>query len=138
MQLKLLSLKWTQLAGLLLVGGALAWAIKLCVIIATHGQIIDTGAAAWLMKMGLMMLMIGSTGIGYRLSMHRTLLLRILALMLSPVTVFGSFLLFSIITTPLVENSSVWYAQQEAPIALAVIVYMTVGYILYRSYQAVA
>ena len=138
MQLKLLFSKWTQVAGLLLIGGALAWTIKLGVIISTNGRIIDTGAAALFMKIGLVMLLIGSTGVGNRLSLNRALLLRILAIILSPVVVFGSLILLGTFITPLFKNIDVWYAQQEAPIALAVIFNLAIGYILYRSHKSVA
>lgn len=138
MQLKSLSTKWTRIAGLLLMGGALAWTIKLCVIIATNGRIIDTGAAAVFMNIGLVLLVVGSTGIGNRLSVNRTLLLRSIAILISPFVVFGSFFLFGMLTGPLFKNSGVWYAQQEAPIALAVVVYLVAGLLLYRSYQRAA
>jgi hypothetical protein len=137
MQLRSLFSKWTQVAGLLLMGGALAWTAKLCVIISTNGRIIDTGAAAFLMTTGLVMLAVGSTGIGTRLSLNRNVLLRIIAIILSPLVVFGSFLLFGMIIVPLFKNSSVWYAQQEAPIAIAVVLSFALGYVLYRSYKPV-
>lgn len=136
MELKTISSKWTQVAGLLLIGGAVAWILKLGVIIFTNGRIIDTGAAALLMKIGLLLLIVGSTGIGNYFCQNRTYLLRILAIIISPIVVFGSFLLFAMITTPLLENITVWnamwYAQEETPIALAVIYYLTIGGILYR------
>ena len=138
MQVKLLFSKWTRIAGLLLIGGALAWTIKLGVIISTNGKIIDTGAAALFMKIGLFFLAVGSTGIGNRLSHKQAVLLRIIAILLSPVVVFGSCLLFGMLTSPLFSNSSVWYAQQEAPIAFAAIVYLAVGFLLFRNYQPVA
>lgn len=125
--------KWTRLAGSLLMCGALAWTIKLAVIISTNGRIIDTGAAALMMKIGLITLFVGSTGIGSRLTHNRHLVLRILSVILSPVIIFASFMLFPAITASLFKNSSTWYAEQEAPIGLAVLVYATVGYYLYRS-----
>jgi hypothetical protein len=137
MQSKTLFSKWTQIASLLLIGGALAWALKLGVIISTNGRIIDTGAAALLMKIGLVMLVFGSTGIGSRLSADRKLWLRTIAIIVSPVVVFGLFLLFARLLGPLFKYSSLWYAQQEAPIALAVVFYMTIGYFLYKSYKPV-
>ncbi|MER2998697.1 hypothetical protein [Pontibacter populi] len=133
MQLKLLFSRWVQVAGLLLIGGAVAWAIKLAVIISTNGEIITTGAAALLMKIGMVLLLVGSTGIGYYLTINRGVLLRVLAIILSPALVFGSFLLFGMLTSPLFKNSSISYAQEEAPIAVAVIVYLAVGFLLYRS-----
>ncbi|WP_225000299.1 hypothetical protein [Cesiribacter sp. SM1] len=142
MQLKLLFSKWTQVAALLLIGGAVAWTIKLGVIIATNGRIIDTGAAALFMKVGLLLLLIGSTGIGNQLSLNRTLMLRIAAIIFSPVVAAGLFLLFAMITkpllNPLLNNSGVWYAQQEAPIALAVVFFLSMGCLLYRSYKPLA
>jgi hypothetical protein len=138
MQPKTLFSKWTQTASIVLMGGSLAWAIKLGVIILTNGRIIDSGAAALLMKVGLLCFIVGSTAIGSRLSRNRALLLRAIAIILSPVVVFGSFILFGLITSPLFENSSVWYAQQEAGIALATLIYLPVGYLLYRSYGRAA
>jgi hypothetical protein len=134
MQKRLLFQKWTKTAGLLLMGGALAWAIKLSVIISTNGRIIDTGAAALFMKIGLVLLLIGSTGIGSWLSYHRTLLLRIIAIVISPALLFGILLLFGTFVSPLAKTIDVWYAQQEAPIALAVILCLAIGFLLYKSY----
>ncbi len=122
-----------------MIGGALAWILKLGVIISTNGRIIDTGAAALLMKVGLILLAVGSTGIGHRLSLHRAVLIKVVAIILSPVLAFGLFLLFAKVVTPLIspviESSNVWYAQQEAPIGLAVLFFLTVGYLLFRSYK---
>ena len=138
MQLKSLFSRWTQVAGLLLMGGALAWAIKLAVIISTNGRIIDTGAAALFMKIGLLLFAIGSTGIGNRISLNRNIFLRTIAILLSPVVVFGSFLLFGMISGPLAKNIEVWYAQQEAGIAVAAVAYIAIGYLLYKSWRPVA
>jgi hypothetical protein len=138
MLLKLLFSRWTQVAGLLLMGGALAWTIKLCIIVATNGRIIDTGAAALLMKIGIVLLLVGSTGIGNRLSRNHTLWLRIIAIILSPVVIFGSLMLIGNFIVPLFQHIDLWYAQQEAPIVLAVVVCMPIGYLLYKSYKSVA
>ena len=129
---------WTQVAGLLLMGGALAWTIKLCIIIATNGRIIDTGAAALLMKIGIVLLVVGSTGIGNRLSRNRALWVRIISIVFSPIIVFGTLMLIGTFIVPLFRHVDLWYAQQEAPIALAVVFCMPLGYILYKSYKSVA
>ncbi len=133
MQLNLLFSRWSQVAGAFLMGGTVAWAIKLAVIVSTNGRIITSGAAALFMTIGIVLLLIGSTGIGYHLSRNRNLWVRAIAVILSPALVFGSFILIGMVTNPLLKDSSIWYAQQEAPIAVAVIVYMVVGYLLYRS-----
>ncbi|WP_276499613.1 hypothetical protein [Pontibacter litorisediminis] len=85
------------------------------------------------MTIGIVLLLIGSTGIGYYLSRNRNFLVRAVAIILSPALVFGSFVLIGMVTNPLLQNSSIWYAQQEAPIGVAVILYMAVGYFLFRS-----
>jgi hypothetical protein len=131
-KLKLILSNWTQIAGLILISGAVAWAIKLIIIISTNGRIINTGAAAFFMTAGLLMLILGSTGIGLRLSRGRHVFLQGLAVVLSPALMFGSFILFSTITNPLLTGSSIGYAQEEAPIGLAVIVYLIVGYFLIK------
>ena len=138
MQLKSLFSRWTQVAGILLIGGALAWTIKLCIIIATNGRIIDTGAAALLMKIGIVLLLIGSTGIGHRLSRNRALWLRIISIILSPVVLFGALFLLGSFIVPLFQHIDLWYAQEEAPIAIAVVICMPVGYLLYKSYKSAA
>lgn len=136
MTLRMLFAKWTQTAALLLIGGALAWAIKLGVIISTNGEVIQTGAAALFMKIGLLLLFVGSTGIGHRLGLRLPGFLRALAMVLSPALVIGSFMLFGFISGPLFKDSSVWYAQQEGGIGIAVIVYLIIGIILYKSYRS--
>jgi hypothetical protein len=137
MQTSSLFSNWTKIAGLLLMGGALAWLIKLYVIVSSNGRIIDTGASAVSMNIGLVLLFIGSTGIGNRISINQKLLLRILAILVSPVVIFGSFLLFAALANALVTNSRVWYAQQEAPIAFAVVFYLAIGYLLFKSRKPV-
>lgn len=133
MQLKLIFTNWTRVAALLLIAGALAWAIKLGVIIATDGRIITTGAASFFMKAGLLLLFVGSTGIGNHLCQHRTRVLRTLAILLSPAMVIGLALILATITSPLFVNSKVWYAQQEAPIGIVAAVCFVIGSFLYRS-----
>jgi hypothetical protein len=133
MQLKLIFSKWTQVASILLIGGAVAWAIKLGVIIATNGRIITSGPAAFFMQVGLVLLVIGSTGIGNRLSGKLHPVLRTLAILLSPVFVVACLFVLGSVITPLFRNSSIWYAEQEAPIAIAVLFFLPIGYLLFRS-----
>ena len=134
MQTKVFS-NWTQLAALILIGGAIAWIIKLSVIFSTNGQVIDTGAAALFMKLGIILLAVGPTAIGSRLSANKATWLRVVAIVLSPVLLFATFLAVGFAATPLFKNISLWYAQQEAPIAIAVVVSLFIGIALYRNYQ---
>ncbi|WP_205504608.1 hypothetical protein [Rufibacter psychrotolerans] len=142
MKARLANQDWTQVAGVLLLAGAMAWALKLAVIISTDGRVITTGAAAFLMKVGLVLLAVGSTGIGHRVSLQRAVVVRVLALLLSPAVGFGLFLLFAKVATPILVNPllaghDIWYAQQEAPIALAVLFYLTLGLLLLKSCPAI-
>jgi hypothetical protein len=137
MQLRLLFSRWTKLSSLLLMGGAMAWAAKLGVIISTNGRIIDTGAASILMTTGTLMLLVGSTGIGTYLCFNRAVWLRTIAILLSPVFVFGSILFLAKVTGPLFQNSSLWYAQQEGAIGVVAVVYMIVGFLLFKRYKPV-
>ncbi|MBB1286798.1 hypothetical protein HRH25_20625 [Flavisolibacter sp. BT320] len=135
MQPKTLFANWTQIASTLLMAGALAWAIKLTVIISTNGRIIDTGAAALLMKIGIPLLLIGSTCLGSSLANRQNAFLRILAIVLSPVLLFGTCFLITTSLNPLVQNSGVWYAAQELPIAVVVMVCFPVGLFLYKRFR---
>ena len=135
MQTKLLFSNWTQLAAAILISGAIAWIIKLSIIVSTNGQVIDTGAAALFMKIGIVLLAVGSTAIGSRLSAKRATWVRVLAMVLSPVLLFAIFFAIGFVAMPLFKNISLWYAQQEAPIAIAVVVSLLIGIALFRNYQ---
>lgn len=137
MQAKSIFANWTQFASALLMGGALAWAIKLSVIISTNGRIIDTGAAALLMKVGIPLLLIGSTCVGHSLTARQNIFLRGLAMLLSPVLLFGVCFLVTTSLGPLVKDSGVWYAAQELPIAVVVLVSFPVGFLLYKRFRPV-
>lgn len=126
---------WTQTAALFLIGGALSWTMKLLVIIATNGRIIDTGAAALLMKTGMLLLLVGSTSFGSGITANRNRFLRAGAILLSPLVVFGTCFLLTTALNPLVEGSGVWYAAQELPIAVVVLVCFPLGLLLLRRYQ---
>lgn len=125
--------QWNRVAGYLLIAGALAWMFKLIVIVSTNGRIIDTGPAAILMTAGLILLFIGSTGIGFSIARTRGIVIRIVSILISPALLFGSFLLMGTISEPLFRDSIFWYAPQEAPIALAVLLSLAVGLRLSRN-----
>ena len=135
MELKRIFASWTQTASVLLIGGSLAWAIKLAVIISTNGRIIDTGAAALLMKIGILLLLIGSTSLGSSITANRSPFLRAISFLLSPVLIFGTCFLLTTALSPLVKDSSVWYAAQELPIAVVVVVCLPLGLFLYKRFR---
>jgi hypothetical protein len=59
------------------------------------------------MTVGIVMLLIGSTGIGYPLSINLHPVLRTILILLSSVVIFGSIILFSMITGLLFSESSI-------------------------------
>ncbi|RYZ46377.1 MAG: hypothetical protein EOO14_24675, partial [Chitinophagaceae bacterium] len=131
MSIKSILSNWTQTASALLLSGALAWTIKLSVIIATKGRVIDTGAAAILMTVGMPLLVIGSTSIGHRITANKATFLRVLAILLSPIVLFGTCFLVTTSLAPLVSDSSISYAAEELPIAVVVLVCFPIGYRLF-------
>ncbi len=84
---------WIAIAGTALVGGGVAWLLKLWVIIATDGRVVATGAAGAFFELGLYSLMVGSTGVGLRLTMKLERAMRVILAVVSP---FAFFFLFGI------------------------------------------
>jgi len=122
--------QWNRVAGYLLIAGALAWMFKLVVIVSTNGRIINTGPAAVLMTAGLILLFVGSTGIGFQFARTRGIFVRIVSILVSPALLFGSFILCGMMSEPLFRDSVFWYAPQEAPIGIAVLLSLAVGLFL--------
>jgi hypothetical protein len=67
--------------------------LKLWVIVATDGRVVATGAAGAFFDLGFYSLMVGSTGVGLRLTMKLENALRVPLAVVSP---FAFFLLFGI------------------------------------------
>jgi hypothetical protein len=84
---------WIAIAGTALVVGGVAWLLKLWVIVATDGRVVATGAAGDFFDLGFYSLMVGSTGVGLRLTMKLENSLRVPLAVVSP---FAFFLLFGI------------------------------------------
>lgn len=76
------------LSGLALVAGGAAWLSKLAVIVATDGRVTQTGAAAAFLDRGLVLLMVGHTGVGLRLAMNQAASMRVVLALASPL-IFG-------------------------------------------------
>jgi hypothetical protein len=80
---------WIAIAGTALIAGGVAWLSKLWVIVATDGRVVATGAAATFLELGLVLLIVGSTGIGVRLMMNQEPSMRIVLAVASPVVLLG-------------------------------------------------
>ena len=80
---------WIAIAGIALIAGGGAWLLKLWVIVATDGRVVATGAAATSLELGLVLLAVGSTGIGVRLMMSQEPSMRIVLAVASPLVLIG-------------------------------------------------
>ena len=80
---------WIAIAGVALIAGGVAWLLKLWVIVATDGRVVATGAAATFLELGLVLLAVGSTGIGVRLMMSQETSMRIVLAVASPLVLIG-------------------------------------------------
>ena len=70
---------------------------KLAVIVATDGRVTHTGAAAAFLDIGLVLLMVGSTGVGLRLAMNQETSMRVVVAVVSPLVFGALFTAFSAI-----------------------------------------
>lgn len=94
---------WTAVAGMALVVGGVAWLSKLSVIVATDGRVVATGAAGAFFDLGLYSLLVGSTGLGLRLTKNEANpATRVAAVVGSPVAFVISFVVFELVGYALV------------------------------------
>jgi hypothetical protein len=123
-------LRWITIAGTTLVVGGVAWLLKLAVIVATGGRVVDTGAAAVFYLLGFLLLVIGSTGLGLWLTTNRAVPLRIAAVVLSPVAFLASVALLDVIARAAVGGLGPSYVPDEAGVFLAAAVWLVLGAML--------
>lgn len=125
---------WIAIAGTALVVGGVAWILKLWVIVATDGRVVATGAAGAFFDLGHYSLLVGSTGLGLRLTMNQDPSLRVVLAVASPVAFYVSFAIFSAIGYAIVAIGRVIvgdalpsYLLEEAGIFLSAVVWLVVG-----------
>lgn len=123
-------LRWIGIAGAALTASGVAWLSKLAVIVATSGRVTDTGAAGLFFLLGFVLLLIGSTGVGLRLTMNRALPLRLLAALLSPIALIVLLVTLGAVLGPLVGDSGPDYAREEANIVALAVLSLAVGAML--------
>ena len=125
---------WIAIAGTALIAGGVAWILKLWVIVATDGRVVATGAAATFLELGLVLIIVGSTGIGVRLMMSQEPSMRVVLAVASPAAFFISFGIFSGIGYALVATGRLVvgdalpsYLLEEGGIFVSAIVWLAVG-----------
>ena len=80
---------WVAIAGTVLVVGGVVWILKLWVIVATDGRVTHTGAAGASLELSLVLLMVGSRGVGVQLAMNQETSMRIVLAVASPLVLLG-------------------------------------------------
>ena len=128
---------WTAIAGTALVVGGIAWILKLWVIVATDGRVVATGAAGAFFDLGFYSLLVGSTGLGVRLTRNKEPALRGVVAVGSPVVFVLAFALFSAVGSAilavggvLVGVSPPGYLFGEAGIFISAVVWLAIGLVL--------
>lgn len=122
--------RWITVAGAALTAGGVAWLLKLAVIVATSGRVTDTGAAGVFFLLGFVLLLLGSTGVGLRLTMNKPLPLRLLGVVLSPIVLIVLLVTLGAVLGPLVGDSGPDYAREEASILALAVLSLGVGAML--------
>ena len=125
---------WIAIAGIALIAGGVAWLLKLWVIVATDGRVAYTGAAGAFFDLGLYSLMVGSTGVGLRLTMNLETSMRVILALVSPFACFVLFAIFLVIGYALVAIGRVVvgdalpsYLLEEGGIFISAVVGLVAG-----------
>jgi O-antigen ligase len=111
--------------------------LKLWVIVATDGRVVATGAAGAFFDLGFYSLLVGSTGLGVRLTRNQEPALRGVAAVGSPIIFVLAFALFSAVGSAilavggvLVGVSPPGYLFGEAGIFISAVVWLAIGLVL--------
>src|SRR3712207_444856 len=118
---------WSKLAGVLFFAGGTAWLVKIAVIVATGGRVIDTGAAAVLFALGIALLAVGATGFALWLTRRQAIWTRIVAGVASPVALVVLFGVVDSAAKLLVPASAPAYAPDEAGVAAMAVLALVLG-----------
>jgi hypothetical protein len=125
---------WTAIAGTILIVGGVAWLLKLWVIVATDGRVVTTGAAGAFFDLGFYSLIVGSTGLGVRLTRNQEPTLRGVAAVGSMAAFFLAFSLFSAVGYAalavggaVIGVSLPGYLLEEAGIFISAVVWLAIG-----------
>ncbi len=108
--------------------------MKLWVIVSTDGRVVATGAAGAFFDLGFYSLLVGSTGLGVRLTRNQEPALRGVAAVGSPVVFILSFALFSGIGYAILAVGGAFagisppsYLLEEAGIFISAVVWLAIG-----------
>ena len=126
---------WTVIAGTALIVGGVAWILKLWVIVVTDGRVVATGAAGAFFEIGFYSLLVGSMGLGLRLTKNeQNPVPRIAAAVGSPFAFILSFFAFDLVGYELLNVGRAVlgvavpsYLLGEAGIFISAVVWLAIG-----------
>jgi hypothetical protein len=103
----------TAVAGWAAVAGSVAWLAKMAVIVATDGRVMTTGAAAWLMRAGLLAWALAGAAAAVRLAYRRGMAARVAAALVSPVAVGATLVTLGTLSAAAVGTRGPAYLRDE-------------------------
>ena len=127
--------KWMRIALTIFVAGGVAFFLKLLAIPTTGGEDFESPVVALFFFAGMFGMLVGSTGVGARLTLNAPLPVYLLAVVLSPIVIWFVFLVFDEGLKPIGELGPPWY-EVEAGITLMAILMVVVGLLLLKKRTA--
>ncbi len=103
----------TAVAGWAAVAGSVAWLGKMAVIVATDGRVMTTGAAAWLMRAGLLAWVLAGAAAALRLAYRHGVAARVAAVLVSPVAVAAALVPIGMLSAAAVGTRGPFYLRDE-------------------------
>ena len=129
---------WEHWAPVVLLTGAIFWLAKMSVIVATDGRVDSTGAAAVFYLGGVLLMAVGATAVGLWLTRGRATWLRVVAMAVSFVGFFVSFLVLEGIAKSAFGDAGPSYMSDEVGILVTAIFWLLAGALLVRARPASA
>ena len=129
---------WEHWAPVVLLTGAIFWLAKMSVIVATDGRVDSTGAAAVFYLGGVLLMAVGATAVGLWLTRGRATWLRVVAMAVSFVGFFVSFLVLEGIAKSAFGDAGPSYMSDEIGILVTAIFWLLAGALLVRARPASA
>ena len=129
---------WEHWAPVVLLTGAIFWLAKMSVIVATDGRVDSTGAAAVFYLGGVLLMAVGATAVGLWLTRGRATWLRVVAMAVSFVGFFVSFLVLEGIAKSAFGDAGPSYMSDEIGILVTAIFWLLAGVVLVRARPAPA
>ena len=117
---------------MILVGGGIAFLLKLVAIPTTGGEDFESPVVALFFFAGMFGMFVGSTSLGSRLAERAPLTVYVLALVLSPIVIWVVFLLLDEGLKPIGEAGPDWYVDEAGITVMAVLMIGTGLWLLRR------